>query len=219
MARQKLSVKDIHVGNAFDWAKRRAKDKNLPFTITKKYLRSIATDECPIFHTPFEWGSSGLGSGKFKPNGPQLDRIEPELGYVEGNVAFISHRANRLKDNGTMQEHYDIADWIWSHLYAKPNSTPPVPKRTNLKGIHNSKPGAIPTTGAGQDDNDTHHHCGTISGEDTNHRAQTGSGDSVGRGSKEVGTSFASFSFQNYGVADTEIISIEYEIEHIPNKP
>ena len=151
MVQQKLSVKDVHVGHAFDWAKRRARAKNLPFTITKEYLRSIATDKCPIFHTPFEWGPSGLGRGKFKLNGPQLDRIEPELGYVEGNVVFLSNKANRLKDNGTMQEHYDIADWLWSHLYAKENATPPVPKRTNLKSRIHSQFGIISTTRLGQD--------------------------------------------------------------------
>lgn len=210
MARQKLSVKDVHVGNAFDWAKRRAKDKNLPFTITKKYLRSIATDECPIFHTPFEWGSSGLGSGKFKPNGPQLDRIEPELGYVEGNVAFISHRANRLKDNGTMQEHYDIADWIWSHLYAKPNSTPPVPKRTNLKGIDNSKPGAIPTARIRQDGNDFDHRSGAVQRQDINHSSQEGSGNSVGRGSQEVDTPQTFKSSEDIGIYNPTYSWLEY---------
>jgi hypothetical protein len=118
MARQKLSEKDKHVGRAYDWAKRRAKANNLEFTLTREYLRTIATDECPIFETTFEWGPSGLGVGKFKPDGPQLDRVIPELGYIIGNVAFISHRANRIKGEGTMQEHYAIADWIWNHLHA-----------------------------------------------------------------------------------------------------
>jgi hypothetical protein len=118
MARQKLSIKDIHIGRAFEWAKRRARIKNIPFTITREYLRAIAPDECPVFETHFEWGQSGLGIGKFKPDGPQLDRIVPELGYIEGNVAFISHRANRIKGEGTMQEHYAIADWIWNSTHA-----------------------------------------------------------------------------------------------------
>ena len=204
MARQAaLTEKEKHVGVAFNHARYRARHLNLPFDITLAYLRSIAKDECPVFHTPFEWGPSGLGHGKFKENGPQLDRIEPELGYVVGNVAFISHRANRLKDNGTMQDHYDIADWIWSHLYAKPNSTPPVPKRTNLKGIDNSQSRSVFAPGIGEDDNYLDNHIGTISREDLNYSPQASSGNSMGQRSEEVGTSLTLESLQNYGLSGT----------------
>jgi hypothetical protein len=183
-----LSDKDKQIGAAFHHANDRARKQNLPFNITLKYLREIAGDECPIFHTPFEWGISGLGPGKFKPNGPQLDRIEPDLGYVEGNVAFISHRANRLKDNGTMQDHYDIADWIWSHLYAKPNSTPPVPKRTNLKSAVGAELGSVSAPGTWEDNNHADDHSGSVRGQDANHRTQASSGDSMGRGGTEMAT-------------------------------
>jgi len=118
-----LSEKEWHIGRYFDAARRRARLKDIPFNLTLEYLRSIESDFCPIFHTQLEWGRAKMGRGKMKPNGAQLDRIIPELGYVIGNVAFISHRANRIKDNGTMQEHYDIADWIWNHIHAKKNTT------------------------------------------------------------------------------------------------
>jgi hypothetical protein len=218
MARKLLSEKDKQIGSAFNHARDRARKQNLPFNITLKYLRDIAGDECPIFHTIFDWGISGLGSGKFKPNGPQLDRVKPELGYVVGNVAFISHRANRLKDNGTMQDHYDIADWIWSFLYANTNTASPVPKRTNLKSIDNPQSWTVSSTGTWEDHNDAHHHCGTISREDANHRPQTSGGDGMGRGGEEVGTSLASFSFQNYGVSNAKIVWIADRCGHLPDK-
>ena len=199
MARVRKTIKELHLNSFWHSAKSRAKRDSVPFSITQEYLKSIATDECPIFHTPFEWGLSGLGQGHAKPNGPTLDRIEPHLGYVEGNVAFISYRANRLKDDGTMQEHYDIADWIWNHLYAKPNTTAPIPKRTNLKGIDNSQSGSIFTTGTGQDDNDTYHHSGAIQGQDVGHSTQKSGRDSLGRRSKEVGTSQTFESGQDNG--------------------
>jgi hypothetical protein len=217
MGRKRISEKDKQIGVAFHHAKDRARKQNLPFNVTLKYLRENAGDECPVFHTPFDWGASGLGPGKFKPNGPQLDRIEPELGYVMGNVAFISHRANRLKDNGTMQDHYDIADWIWSHLYAKPNSTPPIPKRTNLKGIVHHESRAVLATGPGQDDYDPHHHCGADARKDADHRPQTSSGDSMGHGSKEVGTPQAPQSVQNNGQPDPAIEELLRECGHISN--
>lgn len=212
------STKNGHITAFLAGARRRSKRDGVPFSLTKEYLLSIATDKCPIFHTPFEWGVSRLGAGHSKPNGPTLDRVEPHLGYVEGNVAFISVRANRLKDNGTMQDHYDIADWIWSFLYAKPNTTPPVPKRTNLKGIVNLESRSVFTTGLGQNDNDAHHHCGADARKDLNHSPQTSSGNSMGCGSEEVGTLKASFSFQNYGVSCPAVEEFIRNSGHLPDK-
>ena len=146
-------------------ARDRARKNNLPFNITTKYLRTIAGDECPIFRTPFEWGPSGLGYGRFLPNGPQLDRIIPELGYVEGNVAFISHRANRIKGDGTMVEHYAIADWIWGQTRAKQKPTTPVPAGHDQQGQEHPVDGAVHGTGAGQDGDGADDHSGTIHGQ------------------------------------------------------
>lgn len=41
-----------------------------------------------------------------------LDRIVPSLGYVPGNVAVISHRANRIKSDATADELRAVADWL-----------------------------------------------------------------------------------------------------------
>jgi hypothetical protein len=167
----------------------------------------------------FDWGISGLGPGKFKENGPQLDRIEPELGYVVGNVAFISHRANRLKDNGTMQDHYDIADWLWSHLYAKENATPPVPKRTNLKSRIHSQSGIVSPSRLGKNYDHAHDYSGAVQGQDADHSPQTSGGNSMGHGSKEVGTSQAPQSEQDNGVSYGKIVSYEELCRHIFDKP
>lgn len=213
------TVKELHIAIFIGSAKRRAKRDNVPFSITKDYLLSIATDECPVFHTPFEWGMSGLGRGYAKPNCPTLDRIEPHLGYVEGNVAFISYRANRLKDNGTMQEHYDIADWIWNHLYAKPNSTPPLPKRTNLKGIDNSQSGTVSTTRAWEDHNNSHHHCGADARKDADHSTQKSGGDSVGHRGEKMATLVALARLENNGGPDAETVRLEYRGRYLFDKP
>lgn len=159
-----------HLRRYLQNARSRALRDNVPFNLTMQDLIDVATDECPIFHTPFVWGTSKLGKGRTRPDSPTLDRILPELGYVKGNVAFLSYRANRIKDNGTMQEHYDIADWIWNQTHAKKKSTTSVPTGLDKPRQINSQCWAVPATGAGQNDNDTHHHCGTISWEDANHR-------------------------------------------------
>lgn len=50
-------------------------------------------------------------------NSPSFDCVIPERGYVKGNVCIISQRANRIKNDGTAQEHYAIAQFI--EAYAK----------------------------------------------------------------------------------------------------
>jgi hypothetical protein len=207
MARKKLlSEKDVHIGKAFSSARLRAKEKGVPFDIDLKYLRAITPDTCPIFHTVFEWGPSGLGFGKFKPNSPQLDRIIPELGYVYGNVAFISHRANRIKDNGTMDEHYAIADFIWEHLHAQQESTTPLSDTDNPDSKIYSKLGAVLTAGLGQDYDDFDDYCGTVFRPDFSYRAEEGGGDSLGPGGDEVEPSEASAYIQGIRYSYAKII-------------
>ena len=211
-------MKQQHISTYLKNARSRARRDNVPFSLTKEYLLSIATDECPVFHTPFEWGVSGLGKGNTKDNCPTLDRILPELGYVEGNVAFISYRANRIKDNGTMQEHYDIADWIWSHLYAKDNATPPVPKRTNLKSRIHSQFGIISPSRLGENRDYAHDYLAAVQGENSYHSAKEGSGDSMGHRGEEVGTSFTLTSVQIDGKPKPKISWVKLGGGHIPDK-
>jgi len=156
------SAKRKHIGSYLNNAKSRAKRDNVPFDLTIDYLESISTDECPVFHTPFDWGASGLGKGQAKEFGPTLDRIEPEKGYVEGNVAFISYKANRIKDNGTMQDHYDIADWIWNHIHAKEKSASSVSTKLDSHSQADAKRRAVLAARLGEDRDNSNHYCGTV---------------------------------------------------------
>jgi hypothetical protein len=47
-------------------------------------------------------------------NAPTLDRINNSCGYVPGNVAVISWRANRIKCDATPEELRRIADYVTS---------------------------------------------------------------------------------------------------------
>ena len=73
---------------------------NIPFTIK---LDEIERPEfCPVFGTKLNYGWSG--EGRRDRNKASIDKIIPELGYVKGNVAVISWRANMLKGNMTIDE-------------------------------------------------------------------------------------------------------------------
>jgi hypothetical protein len=44
-----------------------------------------------------------------------IDRINPTLGYVRGNIAVIGHRFNTIKSFGTAAEHRLIAEYLEQH--------------------------------------------------------------------------------------------------------
>jgi hypothetical protein len=216
----KLSEKEIHIGRFFQEAKSRAQNKNVPFTITLKYLREVAGDHCPVFGHKFVWGRSKLGKGKTTGDSPSLDRIVPELGYVPGNVVFISHNANRIKNDATEKELYAVADWLHEarkKVNVNERPTAPVSEGTDSQSEHDAKRRALLAARLGEDRNDTNNHSGTIPGQDADHSAQESSGDSVGRGSEEVGTFVTSYDIQNNGYPCAETAGLRPKGRRIPD--
>jgi hypothetical protein len=191
-------VKLQHIKKYLHNARSRAAREKVPFSLSLQDLIDIATDECPIFHTPFVWGISGLGKGRTRPDSPTLDRILPHLGYIKGNVAFLSYRANRIKDNGTMQEHYDIADWIWNHIHAKEITATSVSAGDRIPGAVGAELGSVSTPWTWEDYDDLDHNSRAIHWEDFNYRTKASGGDGMGRGSQEVGTPKTLESFKDY---------------------
>lgn len=78
--------------------KAECKKKGLPFDLTPEYLESIWTENCPVFDEPF------VRHDKTNPFCPALDRVAPSLGYTQGNVVYISSRANRIKYDADAEE-------------------------------------------------------------------------------------------------------------------
>ncbi|PPE71462.1 hypothetical protein IS481_11995 [Caldimonas thermodepolymerans] len=83
-------------------AKYRAKKKGIPFGIT--YEDVYVPRYCPVLGIPLR---SGVGVAC--DHSPTLDRIDPDKGYVRGNVVVISNRANRLKGDAGWRELVRIA--------------------------------------------------------------------------------------------------------------
>mgnify|MGYP001590626337 CR=1 FL=1 len=84
-------------------AKRRAKKKGLEFSIT---LDDITIPSlCPLLGIEIQLGGDGL----FNMNSPSLDRIDNSKGYVKGNVAVISLKANKLKSDLSLKELRSLA--------------------------------------------------------------------------------------------------------------
>jgi len=90
-------------------AKRRSKLSNLEFTITKEHIRNIypKDNKCPILGIDLF-----VSNKKTTDNSPSLDRIDSKKGYVPENILVISHRANRIKNNSTIDELYKIYSFL-----------------------------------------------------------------------------------------------------------
>ena len=87
-------------------ARRRAEERNLPFQIDAAYVKSIWTKTCPAL------GVELVRGDKHSLHLAHLDRIRPELGYVPGNVIWLSALANRIKSTADSATIRRVADWL-----------------------------------------------------------------------------------------------------------
>lgn len=86
-------------------ARKRAKAKNLEYNLTKDDI--VIPNICPVLGLKLE-----VGDGKRQANSPSIDRIDNSKGYIVGNVAIISLRANCLKNDGTLEELKAIVNYM-----------------------------------------------------------------------------------------------------------
>ena len=87
-------------------ARQRAKKSGIPFSITEKDFK-IGT-LCPVLGVPYETGKDHIPH----PHAPSLDRIDPALGYVPGNVVVISRMANTIKHDASFEQIGKVYRWL-----------------------------------------------------------------------------------------------------------
>lgn len=90
--------------------KTRAKSKGIPFSLTVDNVPEIP-EFCPALGIPLS-----RDGGKASENLPELDRLIPELGYVPGNVRWLSKKANTIKNNASYEELLRVAEWFGKQL-------------------------------------------------------------------------------------------------------
>jgi len=87
----------------------RATSLGVPFNLTPEYLEGIWTGCCPVIGVGLN-----LITDRRDEYAAELDRFDPRLGYVQGNVNWISRKANRLKNNVTIEVLEELIDWMKS---------------------------------------------------------------------------------------------------------
>jgi hypothetical protein len=75
----------------------RARAAGIPFTI--KVSDIVIPTHCPLLGVALV-----RGKGQVSRYSPTLDKKIPKLGYVPGNVWVISHKANAMKQDASLEE-------------------------------------------------------------------------------------------------------------------
>lgn len=84
----------------------RASKAGQDHTITIDYLfhKAMTTPFCPLTGARLEYERGGDGSPTGgTANSPTVDRIDPNKGYVPGNIWIVSKRANSIKARQTVE--------------------------------------------------------------------------------------------------------------------
>lgn len=90
-------------------AKARAKQRGEEFSIELGDI--IVPEVCPILGIPLKYNR-----GVKQDNSYSLDRIDSSKGYIKGNIWVISLRANRIKNDSTVEELRLIANKVEQKL-------------------------------------------------------------------------------------------------------
>lgn len=87
--------------------------RNIPFSLSLEYLWNLFLQQrgkCAI---------TGDDLGSIKE--ASLDRIDSSLGYMEGNVQWVTKQANKCKHILSMQELYEFSQKVINHANQQPS--------------------------------------------------------------------------------------------------
>jgi len=111
-ARRAIRARTQREYKMYHSAKGRAREGGLEFGITMEDIKKAwpKDNKCPILGIELESNKTGMGPQR---QSPSLDRIDPKGGYVVGNIAVISYKANCIKQNETNPEIFEsMARWL-----------------------------------------------------------------------------------------------------------
>lgn len=100
----RFKVKSLKVNAVY-----RANKEGYKSDLTIDYLLDIFPKDfkCPALGIKMEWGNK-----KGTRTSPSLDKIIPDKGYMKGNVAFISLKANSIKSDAKPEEVIKVSKWL-----------------------------------------------------------------------------------------------------------
>lgn len=85
--------------------KRSAAQRGIEFNLSESDIPELG-EVCPVLGVPFYTDDDTTNNYR-----PSIDRIDNTLGYVPGNIEWVSLRANKLKSSATPQEIRSMAEY------------------------------------------------------------------------------------------------------------
>lgn len=108
-----LADPDKRIRALYIYARRRARDKELQFTITENDLHYIYMEQsgfCPVSGIRLNFDTNG--KGKAVLDGVSLDRINPSIGYTKKNIRLVCWAVNAMKYSMTDAEFFSWVERI-----------------------------------------------------------------------------------------------------------
>lgn len=87
-----------------------AKQQGIEFTVEFDDIDWVT--HCPILGLELNY----FPEGSRQENSVSFDRFDPTKGYIKENVYICSWRANRIKNDGTIEEHKKIVAFLLNHM-------------------------------------------------------------------------------------------------------
>jgi hypothetical protein len=78
----------------------------------------VVPETCPVLGIPLLWGQ-----GPSANNSPSVDRFDNSKAYTKDNIHIISNRANKLKNNATVEEMRAVLRYMEAGPSPPPNSS------------------------------------------------------------------------------------------------
>lgn len=94
----------------FRYKQNQARQTGVEFTLTMEDLEWPT--HCPVLGLELNY----FPEGHRQENSVSFDRFDSTKGYIPGNVYICSWRANRIKNNGTLEEHKKIYEFMLSTI-------------------------------------------------------------------------------------------------------
>lgn len=92
--------------NRWQNIKSRCKEENIHFNISVNDIRKIWNGICPVFNIKLTFSDKNIDTFA------ELDRKDPSKGYVKDNIQWISRKANRIKNDASLEELEKVYIWL-----------------------------------------------------------------------------------------------------------
>lgn len=90
---------------------RQKKANNFEHEWTVEFGELAFPAHCPVLGIELDYFAE-----RTQENSPSFDRVDSSKGYVKGNVIVCSWRANRIKNDGTAEEHRKIYEFLSKYI-------------------------------------------------------------------------------------------------------